>query len=62
MEKQDSDISESNDLSNLCSSDYDEVVNDLEEAKKYFLARLFRKIDFIDNSSIKRKTLESIEE
>ena len=46
MEKQDSDISEGKDISNLCSSDYDEVVNDLEEAKKYFLVLLFSKIDF----------------
>ena len=46
MEKKDSDISEGKSISNLCSSDYDEVVNDLEEAKKYFLVLLFSKIDF----------------
>ena len=36
MEKQDSDISEGKDLSNLCRTNYDQVVNDLEEAKKAF--------------------------
>ena len=62
MEKKDSDISEGKDISNLCSSDYDEVVNDLEEAKKELPTLLFRKIDFTYNSSLKRKILESIEE
>ena len=34
----------------------------LEEAKKYFLVLIFRKIDFTYNSSLKREISESIKE
>ena len=61
-EEQASNISEGKDSSDSCSSDYDEVVKDLEDSKKNSLSFIFRKIDFRYDSSLKRNILESIEE
>ena len=44
-EVQTSDINECKDLSYYSSSDCDNIENDLEDAKKYFLARLLMDID-----------------
>ena len=59
MEEQASDISKGKDY---ISSDCDNVVSDLEDAKKNILALILRNIDFSFKSSIKTKILDSIEE
>ena len=59
-EEQALDINDGKDISYYSSSDCNKVENDLEDAKKYFLAQLLMDIDLKYNLRLKRKILGSL--
>ena len=60
-EVQASDISEDTDISDYNSIDCDDIENDIEYVKKYFLEKLLMDIDLKYNLRLKRNILRSFE-